>query len=247
MLCTPGSFTRALASSVLVLSTIAAGSQSPDSAKPPQAAAASAAQPACPPMANIAIPSRAAIEAKVTSLDSAHLKAGKDIWFKLARPFYYPGCALDADSVIYARVVSVSPTEISLDFNRADCNHRDQQPLKLRVIALVGPPSETHHLHEDMPAEVAGGVRQIGQAVFGTDEYDEDLNPGGPPHTIRPGVVVGLKNLRLEPTAGPECSDKITTDRDRIQFANGSELILAMTVTRNLRKPQAQPTPAPHP
>ncbi len=198
-------------------------------------------------MANIAIPSRAAIEAKVTSLDSAHLKAGKDVWFKLAKPFYYPGCALDADSVVYARVVSVSPNEISLDFNRADCNHRDQQPLKLRVIALVGPPGEAHHVHEDMPTEVRGGVRQIGEAISGTAALDEDLNPGGPPHTIHPGIVVGIKNIKLQPTAGPECSDRISTDGDRIQFANGSELILAMTVTRNIRKPQAQPTPAPHP
>lgn len=206
-------------------------------------------------MANIAIPSRAAIEAKVTSLDSAHLKAGKDVWFKLAKPFYYPGCSLDTDSVVYARVVSVSPSTISLDFNRADCNHRDQQPLQLRIIAIVGPPSEAHHMHEDMPTEVAGGVRQMGQAVFGTDYNDEDLNPGGPPHTIHPGIVVGIKNLKLEPTLGAECSDRISTDGDRIQFANGSELILAMTVTRNLRKtqappgsaPQAAPPPAPHP
>ena len=246
MLCTPGSFARALASSLLVLSTIAAVSQSPDSAKPPQSPAP-AAQSACPPMANIAIPSRAAIEAKVTSLDSAHLKPGKDVWFKLARPFFYPGCSLDADSVVYARVVSVSPSEISLDFDRADCNHRDQVPLKLRVIAIVGPPGEAHHMHEDMPTELRGGVRQMGEALYGTDEFDENLNPGGPPHTIHPGIVVGIKNLKLEPTAGEQCSDKITTDGDRIQLANGSELILAMTVTRNIRKPQTQPAPPPHP
>jgi hypothetical protein len=216
---------------------------SPQSTTP----AASTGTVACAPMANLAIPSRAAIEAKVTSLDSAHLKAGKDIWFKLARPFYYPGCSLDVDSVIYARVVSVSPTEISLIFDRADCNHHDQQPLKLRVIAIVGPPETSHHAHEDLPTEVAGGVRQMGQAIYGTDAFDEDLNPGGPPHTIHPGVVVGVKNLKLEPTAGPGCSDKITTDGNRIQLASGSELILAMTVTRVLRKPDSVPNGSPHP
>lgn len=244
MLCTPVFFARALVISALALSVLSAASQSSDPAKPSQAPAP-AAQPACLPMANIAIPSRAAIEAKVTSLDSAHLKPGKDVWFKLARPFNYPGCALDADSVVYARVVSVSPNEVSLDFDRADCNHHDQQPLKLRMIAIVGPPGEAHHMHEDMPTEVRGGVRQIGQAIFGTDEFDEDLNPGGPPHTIHPGIVVGIKNLKLEPTAGAQCSDRITTDTDRIQLANGSELILAMTVTRNIRKPQTSPGPVP--
>ena len=209
--------------------------------------AASTGTVACAPMANLAIPSRAAIEAKVTSLDSVHLKAGKDVWFKLARPFHYPGCSLDVDSVIYARVVSVSPTEISLAFDRADCNHHDQQPLKLRVIAIVGPPEQSHHAHEDLPTEVAGGVRQMGQAIFGTDAFDEDLNPGGPPHTIHPGVVVGVKNLKLEPTAGPGCSDKITTDGNKIQLASGSELILAMTVTRVLQKPEGGANSSPHP
>jgi hypothetical protein len=241
MLLTPRPLTRIIAA--VCFSTTAALAQSPA----PSASGQAAPPATCAPMANIAIPSRAAIEAKVTSLDSAHLKAGKDIWFKLARPFNYPGCALDADSVVYARVISASPTEISLAFDRADCNHHDQQPLKLRIIAIVGPPGESHHLHEDMPTEVAGGVRQIGQAVFGTDEFDEDLNPGGPPHTIHPGIVVGIKNLTLQPTAGPECSDKITTDGNRIQLASGSELILAMTVNRVIHRPQATPTPAPHP
>jgi hypothetical protein len=197
--------------------------------------------------ANLAIPSRAAIEAKVTNFDSAHLKAGSSIWFKIARPFYYPGCALDVDSIVYAHVISVSPSDVSLAFDRADCNHQDQQPLKLRVIAIVGPPNESHHMHEDLPSEVAGGARQIAQAVYGTDEFDEELNPGGPPHTIHPGVVVGIKNLKLQPTAGPECSDKITSDGKRIQLASGSELILALTVTRVVHRPQAPPTPAPHP
>jgi len=207
-----------------------------------------AAPPTCAPMAaNLAIPSRAAIEAKITNFDSAHLKAGSTIWFKIARPFYSTGCALEADSVVYAHVVSVSPSEVSLAFDRADCNHRDQQPIKLRVIAIVGPPTESHHMHEDLPSEVRGGARQMAQAVYGTDAFDEELNPGGPPHTIHPGIVVGIKNLKLEPTAGPGCSDKISTDSNRIQLASGSELILALTVTRAVHKPQISAEPAPHP
>jgi hypothetical protein len=233
-----------LASAVLCPFTVFA--QSPASSAPEQPAAAP--HVICAPMAaNLAIPSRAAIEAKITNFDSAHLKAGSSVWFKIARPFYYPGCALDADSVVYAHVISVSPSEVSLAFDRADCNHRDQQPLKLRVIAIVGPPSESHHMHEDLPSEVAGGARQMAQAVYGTDEFDEELNPGGPPHTIHPGVVVGIKNLKLQPTAGPECSDKISTDGNRIQLASGSELILALTVTRVIHKPQPSAPQAPHP
>jgi len=197
-------------------------------------------------MANIAIPSRAAILAKVTNFDSAHLKPGKDVWFKLARPFNYPACSLDTDSVVYAHVIAASPSEVSLSFDRADCNHRNQQPLKLRIIAIVGPPDQLHHMHEDLPSEVAGGARQIASAVYGTAEFDEELNPGGPPHTIRPGIVVGIKDVKVQPTQGVECSDKISTDGNRLQLASGSQLILAMTVNRAVRKPLPTPGSTPH-
>jgi hypothetical protein len=238
---------RVIAISALSLSTLTARPQSPAPSSSAPAPATTSHVVCAPMAANLAIPSRAAIEAKITNFDSAHLKPGKDVWFKLARPFYYTGCSLDADSVVYARVVSVSPSEVSLAFDRADCNHRDQQPLKLRVIAIVGPPNESHHMHEDLPSEVAGGARQMGQAVYGTDAFDEELNPGGPPHTIHPGVVVGIKDIKLEPTAGPECSDKISTEGNRLQLASGSEFILALTVTRVVRQIQKPAAPAPHP
>ena len=87
----------------------------------------------------------------------------------------------------------------------------------------------------------------MGQVIYGTDEFDEDLTAGGPPHTIRPGVVVGVKGLKLEPTAGAECSDRITSETSKIQLAPGSELILAMTITRVVHRAPTQPAPTPHP
>jgi hypothetical protein len=87
-------------------------------------------------------------------------------------------------------------------------------------------------MHEDMPTQVAGSARQIDNAVAGTNALDMELNPGGPPHTVRPGIVVGVPNLKLEPTAGPECSDKLSSTASKIQLGPGSELILALTETR---------------
>lgn len=241
MLLTARSLCRAITASALALATLAGLAQSPASSTSAQTPAA---PPACPPMANIAIPSRAAILAKITNFDAARFKPGKDVWFKLARPFNYPGCSLDTDSVVYAHVISATPNDVSLAFDRADCNHRDQQPLKLRVIAIVGPPEQLHHMHEDLPSEVAGGARQIAQAVYGTEEFDEELNPGGPPHTIHPGIVVGIKDVKLAPTQGVECSDRISTEGNRLQLASGSQLILAMTVNRVIHRPQTAPNPA---
>src|SRR5579859_7238295 len=123
-----------LVSAALLFSSLIAPAQS---TAPPAQASAAVPAVSCAPMADLAISSRAAIEVKVTGLDTAHLKPGKDVWFKIARPFLYPGCSLDVDSVVYAHIMSVSSTknpgssELSLAFDRADCNHRNEQPFKL--------------------------------------------------------------------------------------------------------------------
>jgi len=174
----------------------------------------------------------------VMSIDSSKLKPGKEIWLKVVNGVIYQGCTLEPDSVVYAHVMSASggkgstSSELSLSFDRADCSSHDKQPFKLRVIAVVGPPDQKHKMHDDMPSQVAGSGRQIDSVMAGTNAVDMDLNPGGPPHTVRPGTVVGVPNLQLEPTAGPECSDKMTSTQSKIQLGSGSELILAVTQTR---------------
>jgi hypothetical protein len=192
----------------------------------------------CSRLADTATPVNATVEAKVDGLDSAHLKLGKEIWFKVARGVSYAGCTLEADAAVYGRIQSVSSSkdpaaaELSLVFDHADCTGHAKQPLKLRLIAVVGPPDQKHRMHSEMPAEVSGRGRDITDAVAGTNALDMELNPGGPPHTVRPGIVVGVPQLKLEPAAGPECSDKLTSSNSRIQLGPGSELILALTELR---------------
>ena len=100
------SLLRLLASSALSLSPLVAFPQA--AAPPASVPLPSATRPVgCAPMANIAIPSRAAIEAKVTGLDSAHLKPNSEIWFKIARPFFYPGC-LSTQTRLFMRTLSQS-------------------------------------------------------------------------------------------------------------------------------------------
>lgn len=192
----------------------------------------------CAALADTSVPTNSTVEAKVMGIDSSKLKPGKEIWLKVAHGVIYQGCTLEPDAAVYGRVVSASggkgatSADLSLSFDRADCSGHDKQPFKLRVIAVVGPPDQKHNMHEDMPTKVAGGARRIDDAVAGTNALDMELNPGGPPHTVRPGIVVGVPNLKLEPTAGPECSDKMTSTASKIQLAPGSELILALTQTR---------------
>ena len=192
----------------------------------------------CAALADTNVPTNSTVEAKVMGIDSSKLKPGKEIWLKVAHGVIYQGCTLDPDAAVYGRVISASggkgstSSELSLLFDRADCSGHDKQPFKLRVIGVVGPQDQKHSMHEDMPAQVAGGGRRIDDAVAGTNALDMELNPGGPPHTVHPGIVVGVPNLKLEPTAGPECSDKLSSTASKVQLGPGSELILALTETR---------------
>lgn len=229
MLIVPESAFRIVLIALLALPTLASSAQAPST---PQQAAP------CAALADTTIPVNSTVEAKVMGIDSSKLKPGKEIWLKVAHGVMYEGCTLEADSVVYAHVISATggkgatSSELSLSFDHADCSGHDKQPFKLRVIAVVGPPGQKRNMHEDMPTQVAGGARRIDDAVAGTNALDMELNPGGPPHTVHPGIVVGVPNLKLEPTAGPECSDKLSSTSSRIQLGQGSELILAMTQTR---------------
>jgi hypothetical protein len=198
----------------------------------------SSAASSCAALADASIPTNSTVEAKVMGLDSSKLKVGKEVWFKVAHGVIYQTCTLDPDSVVYAHILSATggkgatSSELSLAFDHADCSGHDKQPFKLRVLAVIGPPGQKRNMHEDMPAQVSGGVRHIDNTLADTNGLDLELNPGGPPHTVHPGIVVGIPNLKLEPTAGPECSDKLSSTSSKIQLGPGSELILAMTQIR---------------
>jgi tetratricopeptide (TPR) repeat protein len=194
--------------------------------------------PACQPRDTIDRPIDVTIQARVAGgLDSSHLKPGKEVWVKVVNGYVYPGCTLNADSILYGHVMSSTSSrnpdtsELSLLFNHGDCAGKGKRELSLRLIGLIAPPSDaSRHMHEDLPTEVAGGVRSVSQAIAGlVNADDEDLNPGGPPHTIHPGAVVRMPNVKLEPEGGPGCSARISGPVRSIQLGAGAELILTMS------------------
>lgn len=213
-----------------------AGNSAPSST--PQAPATERQPAGCTHLADTSIPVSGTVEAKIDGINSAHMKPGKEIWFKVVHGVAYSGCTLEADSVVYAKIVSSTSSkeaggsELSLVFDHADCTGHEKQPFPLRLVAVVGPPDQTHRMHDQMPTEVSGRGRNITDTMAGTNALDLELNPGGPPHTVHPGIVVGVPRLTLEPTGGPECSDKLTSTDGKIQLGPGSEFILALTQTR---------------
>lgn len=174
------------------------------------------------------------IEATViTTLDSAQLKPGKKIWLKSAHEWVSKECRIDQDANVYGQVVASTSTknpnssELAIMFDHADCTGHSGQPLTLRLIAIAAPPDESGHSHDALPTEVAGGGRSISNAAASTGVFifDDNLNPGGPPHTIHPGVVIRMPQIELEPVGGPGCSARIRSTQRSVRLGTGAELI----------------------
>lgn len=197
----------------------------------------------CATMSSADIPLNGTLELKVTgTLDSAHLKPGKEIYAQVVNGLEFPGCILEKNSMVYGHVTAVSSSrnpdtaQLSLTFDHGDCEKQSKMPLSLHLIALLPPPDTgPDSLHGAVPTEVAGGARQISTTVAETTAYDAQLSEGGKPHTVHPGVVVGMPRLKLDPLGGPGCSAKITSSTRSVQLGTGAELILALstTVTRS--------------
>lgn len=191
------------------------------------------------------IPLNEALELKVMgTLDSAHLKPGKQIFAQVVHGLIYPGCTLNTDAIVYGHVTAVSSSrnpdraELGLVFDHGDCAGQPKKPLSLHLIALLPPASEApNSLHGAVPTEVAGGGRQISNTVASTNAYDAQLSVGGKPHTVHAGVVVGMPKMKLEPLGGPACSARITSSSRSVQLGTGAELILMLELPASGQAP----------
>ena len=189
----------------------------------------------CPRVDSMDHPISTTIEASVTgTLDSGHLKPGKEIWVKALTGWKLPECSMEEGANLYGHVVAATSTkdgsssELSLTFDHADCTGKGKKEISLQLIGLIGPPDEQQNMHDALPTEVAGGGRAIQAVVNGSSGIDDNLNPGGRPHTVHPGIVVRMPKIKLEPVAGPGCSAKITSTGHSVQLGTGAELILLM-------------------
>lgn len=193
--------------------------------------------PECPNFAAAEIPVRQTLELKMAGmLDSAHLKPGKEIYGQVVHGVEYPECTLETHAIVYGHVVAVSSSrnpdqsELALEFDHGDCTRHSKQPLALHLIALVAPPDKgPGSLHDALPAQVAGGGRQIDITAAQTIDIDEQLSEGGTPHMVHPGAVVGIPTMKLDPVGGPGCSARLTAAARSVQLSGAAELILSLS------------------
>jgi hypothetical protein len=187
----------------------------------------------CPRFEDRDLPTDTTIEAKVVSLlDSNHLRPGKEVQVKVVHDWQSAQCMLAAGSILYGHVTAsegsktAAGSRLALVFDHGECEGRPKREMSLKIIGLVAPPDQYVGIHSVLPAEVAGSGRQISRQIVG--EYDDNLNPGGPPHTVHPGIVFGFPKTKLDPVGGPACSAIITSSEPSVRLWTGSEFILTM-------------------
>jgi hypothetical protein len=181
------------------------------------------------------IPLSSTIQAKVTGpLDSAHLKAGKEIWVYVANDVVYPGCTLNAGSALYARVTEATSgqdsnaSELSLSFDNADCLEQRKKAMPLRLIAMVGPSEGALRVHEELPVLMKGSNRNINDPVKAMSGSRDKYDTEGTPRIFRPGIVIGIPMIKLEVEGGPGCSARISSTNHSVRLDRGTELILVV-------------------
>ena len=219
----------------LVFAQSAAGPRT--STPPATPAPASVNDPAlCPHISGLEIPFNAAIQAKVMgTLDSAHLKVGKEIWVIVTNNVAFPGCTVKEGAALYGHIKAIGPgrdansSEISLAFDHIDCEGHSKQDMRLWLIGIEAPEERMTRMHEEVPLEMkAGAKRNIRDASKGQVFDDDVLNPGGKPKTVLAGVVVELPKIKLEVTGGPECSAQINSTENSVLLPRNSLLFLLM-------------------
>jgi len=144
----------------------------------------------------------------------------------------YAGCELAPEAIVYGHVTAAlasknpKSSELGLVFDHADCTGNQKQQLHLRLVGLVAPPESQEMEHEVLPSEVRGGLHQLPSTSRAG--IDDNLDPSKYPQTVRPGLVVRLPKVKLDPEGAPSCSARISTSAHDLKVAPGSELILTV-------------------
>jgi len=189
----------------------------------------------CPRFEDRDLPTDTTIEATVGSvLDSTHLKPGKEVQVKVLHDWQSAQCTLASGSILYGHVTAsessktAAGSKLAMVIDHGECKGHPENQVSFKIIGLVAPPDQVASIHNVLPAKVAGRGRQISGQIVGS--YDDNLNPGGPPHSVHPGIVSGFPKTKLDPVGGPACSALITSTEPSVQLGPGSEFILTTLV-----------------
>ena len=103
----------------------------------------------------------------MSTLDSSHLKPGKEVTIKVVGEYSTAKCTLPAGSLLTGHVTAAGPSkgggtsELALVFDHGQCEGQPRGEMNLKVLGLVAPPDASQSLHSVLPGEVAGGGRTV--------------------------------------------------------------------------------------
>lgn len=185
----------------------------------------------CPPITEGGIPLNATIEAKVGMLESNHQKPGKKLWANSVYEMDLHECRMPAGAAVFGSITAASASknprhsELSFAFDAVDCIGHSKQLMDLVVIGVYAPPGEQRMAHDAVPTEIEGIGRQISDTASSTSGYDANLS-AAMPSGVKPGIVIGYKNLSLEPQGGPHCSSRLISTDPNLVLTPGTVLLL---------------------
>jgi Tfp pilus assembly protein PilF len=166
-------------------------------------------------------------------LDSAHLKPGQPVTVKVLRDWIAQSCTLSAGATLYGHVLAATASkssggsELAVVFDHGDCTGHPKQELSLRIIGMAGGDSPYYGVHNAMPTEVRGGTKAISDTAASMGIASDD-NMKAAAEVVHPGIVAGIKHLKLIPEGGPQCSALLTSEEHSVHLGAGAEFIMTM-------------------
>src|ERR1700691_1705268 len=190
----------------------------------------------------------------VSVMDAGRVKIGDVVLAKVAAKWESPECALREGAILNGRIVAQTAhsktendSQIALLFDKGQCGGRDMKPLPMTVSAVLGmdPVREKDSYQNEPLSEAVGvglgaspgpngggpsgtgasssGKRSVLQAAA-TAYVSPPVYKG--PTTVLPGMVVGIKGVKLNVGGGPEGSSVLSLAGHNVRLEAGAQFLL---------------------
>jgi len=190
----------------------------------------------------------------VSVMDAGHVKVGDPVLAKVAAKWESPECALREGAILNGRIVAQTAhsktentSQIALLFDKGQCGGKDMKPLPMTVSAVMAmDPVREQSSYANQPLSEAVGLG------LGSSPGPSGAGPGGTgsspsgkrsvmqaaatvyvsppvykgPTTVLPGMVVGIKGVKLNVGGGPEGSSVLSLTGHNVRLEAGAQFLL---------------------
>ena len=131
--------------------------------------------------------------------------------------------------------------------DHADCEGHARKEISLRLIGLVAPPDEGVERAGPRARRLAWHSAKPAPSAQAPLDSGDRLNPAGPPHTVHPGIVVGMPNVKLELQGeAAACSARLSSTKSQPPTTTGVSTDPGYAGQRNRNQTSANPLLVPY-